>query len=83
MKTPLKVLLGYIALNIYWPLHFQMYLKIIFQDPKHFCRDLTMVILEIHKISVTEFKQIFMSLIETITNIIAKRIQEVSFFLYI
>lgn len=62
---------------------FSMYLKIIFQDPKHFCRDLTMVILEIHKISITEFKQIFMSLIETITNIIAKRIQEVSFFLYI
>lgn len=56
-----------------------MYLKIIFQNPKHFCRDLTMVILEIYKISAVEFKQIFMTLIETITNIIAKKIQEVSF----
>lgn len=36
-----------------------------------------MVILEIHKINIVEFKQIFMTLIETIMNIITNTIREV------
>jgi len=37
-----------------------------------------MLILEIYKINTVEFKQVFMTLIETILNIIANQIREVS-----
>jgi len=37
-----------------------------------------MLILEIYKINTLEFKQVFMALIETIMNIIANQIREVS-----
>jgi len=37
-----------------------------------------MLILEIYKINTEEFKQVFMTLIETIMNIIANQIREVS-----
>jgi len=37
-----------------------------------------MLILEIYKINTVEFKQVFMTLIETIMNIIANQIREVS-----
>lgn len=39
---------------------------------------LTMLIMEIHKINIIEFKQVFTILIETVLNIIASRIREVS-----
>lgn len=37
-----------------------------------------MLILEIYKINTLEFKQVFMTLIETIMNVIANQIREVS-----
>jgi len=37
-----------------------------------------MVILETYKTNIVEFKQIFMTLIETIMNIITNKIREVS-----
>lgn len=37
-----------------------------------------MLILEIYKINTVDFKQVFMTLIETIMNIIANQIREVS-----
>lgn len=46
-------------------------------DPKIFRSNLIMLILEIYKINTVEFKQVFMTLIETIMNIIANQIREI------
>jgi len=49
-----------------------------FQKPSKFRNELTILFLEIHQISPVELKQIFMTLIDTITNLIANEIREVS-----
>ncbi|KAL4131307.1 hypothetical protein QTP88_008640 [Uroleucon formosanum] len=46
-------------------------------DPKIFRTNLIMLILEIYKTNTVEFKQVFMTLIETIMNIIANQIREI------
>lgn len=50
-----------------------------FQEPPKFRRYLTMLISEIRKISIEEFKNVFITVIENIMNIIANQIREVSF----
>lgn len=49
-----------------------------FQDPKIFRNNLITQILEIYKMNTVEFNQVFMTLIETIMNIMANQIREVS-----
>lgn len=52
------------------------------QKPVYFRSQLTLLFLEIHKITSVDFKQIFMTVIDTITTIIANQIREVSLYVY-
>lgn len=70
----------FIQLKFMSTVKYKIYKNIFFnfQAPLKFRCQLTMLLMEIHKISITEFEQVFSILIETIINIIANRMREVS-----